>query len=295
MPQTVRNYYEILGVAREATAEEIKKSFRQLARKYHPDVNPGNDAAEETFKDINEAYDVLSDDTKRAEYDQLIFGRAKKRPPLTPRNGNTASNNNNRTPFDTWTVKDFNPATVKRPKEMSSTPPKRDIEAKLTLPLEKAYQGGKERIRLEDGRSLEVEMPPFMVNGQRIRLKGQGINSGDLYLKITVARHYFFEIQGNDVFCQIPLTASEAVLGGAVEVPTLDGPVKMMVPKGVKTGQRLRLANKGYPNSQGERGDQLVEIQVLTPSEPSQEELELYQQLRQIETFKPRKNLLKID
>ncbi len=292
MPQTVRNYYEILGVSREATPEEVKKSFRQLARKYHPDVNPDNKTAEETFKDINEAYDVLSDETKRAEYDQLIFGRAKRRPPFTQGNGNAVNNTNNRTPFDTWTVKDFNPATTKRPKVMSSTPTKRDIEAKLTLPLEKAYQGGKERIRLEDGRSLEVEMPPFMLNGQRIRLKNQGINGGDLYLKITVARHHFFEIQGNDIFCVIPLTPSEAVLGGPVEVPTLDGLVKMMVPKGVKTGQRLRLANKGYPNSQGNRGDQLVEIQILIPPEPTLEELALYQQLAQIETFKPRQNLL---
>jgi curved DNA-binding protein len=294
MPQTVRNYYEILGVTRESTAEEIKKSFRQLARKYHPDVNPGNDTAEETFKDINEAYDVLSDETKKAEYDQLIFGKAKRRVPLTQRNnGNVATNNNSRTPFDTWTVKDFNSASTKRPKVMSSTTVRRDVEAKLTLPLEKAYQGGKERIRLEDGRSLEVDMPPFMVNGQRIRLKGQGINQGDLYLKITVAQHYFFEVQGKDIFCQIPLTPSEAVLGGAVEVPTLDGLVKMMVPQGVRTGQRLRLANKGYPNPQGsnERGDQLVEIKILTPPQPSPEEIELYQQLRQIETFKPRKNI----
>ena len=292
MPQTVRNYYEILGVTRESTAEEIKKSFRQLARKYHPDVNPGNNTAEESFKDINEAYDVLSDENKRAEYDQLIFGKAKRKVPLTaPRNGNAATSNN-RTPFDTWTVKDFNSASAKRPKVMSSTPVKRDIEAKLTLPLEKAYQGGQERIRLEDGRSLEVDMPPYMVNGQRIRLKGQGINQGDLYLKITVAPHYFFEVQGKDIFCQLPLTPSEAILGGAVELPTLDGLVKMMVPQGVRTGQRLRLANKGYPNSQGnERGDQLVEIQILTPPQPSPEEIELYQQLREIETFKPRKNI----
>ncbi len=287
MPQTTRNYYEILGLNRNATAEDIKKSFRQLARKYHPDVNPGDGAAEETFKDINEAYSVLSDETKRSQYDQLVFGKAKRKPSV-----NNGYPTNNRTPFDTWTVKDFNQTTAKRPKVMSPTSSKRDIEAKLTLPLEKAYQGGKERIRLEDGRSLEVEMPPFMLNGQRIRLRGQGINEGDLYLKITVARHYFFEIRDNDIFCQLPLTASEAVLGGAIEVPTLDGSVKMMVPKGVKSGQRLRLANKGYPDNQGKRGDQLVEIQVLIPPEPSAEELELYEKLRQIETFEPRKNLL---
>lgn len=148
-----------------------------------------------------------------------------------------------------------------------------------------------ERIRLEDGRSLEVEMPAGMVTGQIIRLRNQGINGGDLYLKITVEPHPLFKIEGTDIYCQIPITPSEAVLGGQVEAPTLDGLVKMTIPPGVRSGQRLRLAGKGYPSDKGKRGDQLVEIQIVTPKNISQEERQLYEKIRQIENFRPRADL----
>jgi curved DNA-binding protein len=294
MQQQLRNYYEILGLSRDASGEEIKKTFRRLARQYHPDVNPGDKAAEEKFKDINEAYDILSDENKRADYDKLLFGKQRRRFERSRvgfnRNGN-GSGSNSRQTFESWKFSDFSPGTTKTAKVVGS-PPRRDVEARLTLPLEKAYRGGRERIRLEDGRSLEVDMPPSMMDGQKIRLKGQGINGGDLYLKITISRHPFFELQGADIYCQIPVTPSEAIVGGAVEVPTIDGLVKMTVPKGVKAGQRLRLANKGYPDGQGSRGDQLVEIQIVIPPELSEQELELYKQLRQVEKFNPRRNLI---
>lgn len=294
---SVRNYYEILGVPRSASNEEIKKTFRKLARQYHPDVNPGDKAAEEKFKDINEAYDVLSDVTKRADYDRNFFAQTR-RNPYRPKDkvpyGGNGTNGRYQEEYDFWKFKDFSQGTTKRAKVVTSTRPnRRDVEARLTLPLEKAYQGGRERIRLEDGRSLEVDMPPGMIDGQRIRLKGQGIDGGDLYLKITVAVHPFFSLRGSDIYCQLPVTPSEAVLGGSVEVPTIDGLVKMTVPKGVRPGQRLRLANKGYPTNQGKRGDQLVEIQIAVPPELSTEELEIYQKLREIETFNPRRNLIK--
>lgn len=291
MPQVV-NYYEVLGVSRTATSDEIKKAFRRLARQYHPDVNPGDKSAEEKFKDINEAYDVLSDEEKRVEYNRSLSGN--KGRGIRP-GGKASSNGNGKTPRteqDLWKFKDFNNVNTKRPKIASSPRlTRRDVEAKLTIPLEKAYQGGRQRIRLEDGRSIEVDMPAAMIDGQKIRLKGQGIEGGDLYLKITIARHPFFRIQGSDIVCQVPITPSEAIVGGFVEIPTIDGLVKMMIPKGVKSGQRLRLANKGYPTSQGERGDQLVEIQLVTPPDPSPEELELYQKLRAVETFNPRQGL----
>ncbi|MGK7875208.1 MAG: DnaJ C-terminal domain-containing protein [Xenococcaceae cyanobacterium] len=287
--QKVLNYYEILGIARNASGDEIKKAYRRLARRYHPDVNPGNKATEEKFKDINEAYDILSDENKRLEYNKLLFGKARRKPSRVNGNGSAPSYRQN---FDLRKFKDFTPGTIKTPRVVTPRNSRRDVEARLTLPLEKAYQGGKERIRLEDGRSLEVDMPSGMVNGQRIRLKGQGIDGGDLYLKITVARHPFFEVQGPDIYCQVPVTPSEAVLGGAVKVPTIDGLVKMTVPRGVRSGQRLRLANKGYPDAQGNRGDQLVEIKIAVPQSPSSEERELYEKLRQIERFNPRRNLI---
>ncbi|HAC65064.1 MAG TPA: molecular chaperone DnaJ [Cyanothece sp. UBA12306] len=294
--QQVRNYYAILGVPKDATSEEIKKSFRKLARQYHPDVNPGDKTAEEKFKSINEAYNTLSDETKRAEYDLRLFGKGKRRPTrgrdAIPRNGNGVRNNYPQDQ-DFWRFQDYGPVTSKRAKVVSpSRSGRRDVEAKLTLPLEKAYRGGRERIRLEDGRSLEVEMPPGMIDGQKIRLKGQGLDGGDLYLKITIATHGFFALQGTDIFCRIPVTPTEAILGGAVEVPTLDGLVKMTVPQGVRAGQRLRLANKGYPDSNNSRGDQLVEIQIAMPLEISEEELELYKKIREKETFNPRQSLL---
>ena len=291
MPQLV-NYYDLLGVSRTATSDEIKKAFRRLARQYHPDVNPGDKSAEEKFKDINEAYDVLSDEEKRVEYNRSLTGNKR----LGIRPWEKANSNGNgkipRTEQDLWKFRDFNNPNTKRAKIASSPRlTRRDVEAKLTLPLEKAYQGGRQRIRLEDGRSIEVDMPAAMIDGQKIRLKGQGIEGGDLYLKITIARHPFFRIQGSDIVCQVPITPSEAIVGGFVEISTIDGLVKMMIPKGLKSGQRLRLANKGYPTSQGERGDQLVEIILVNPPNPSPEELELYQKIRAIETFNPRQGL----
>jgi curved DNA-binding protein len=295
MQQQLRNYYEILGVSRDASGEEIKKTFRKLARQYHPDVNPGDKTAEEKFKDINEAYDILSDETKRADYDKLLFGKQKRKFERSRvgvnRNGN-GSTSNTRSSFESWRFSDFSPGTTKTAKVMSPPAQRRDVEARLTLPLEKAYRGGRERIRLEDGRSLEVEMPPGMIDGQKIRLKGQGLNGGDLYLKITIARHPWFELQGADIYCQIPVTPSEAILGEAVEVPTIDGLVKMTLPKGVAAGKRLRLANKGYPDGKGNRGDQLVEIQIAIPPELSEQEMELYKQLRELEKYNPRRNLM---
>jgi curved DNA-binding protein len=131
-----------------------------------------------------------------------------------------------------------------------------------------------------------------MYNGQKIRLKGQGINGGDLYLKILIEEHPFFLLQGSDICCEIPITPSEAIVGGAIEVPTIDGLVKMNVPPGIKSGQRLKLANKGYPNIRGERGDQLVIIQVVIPTKVSEAEKQLYQQIREIEQFNPRQKLI---
>ena len=299
--QEVRNYYEMLGVNKNASSSEIKKAYRTLAIRYHPDRNLGNKAAEEKFKDINEAYETLSDQTRRVQYDQSL-----NRTKLFNRGGFSNFGRNNgggggqgtkvrgeRSTRTTVDPQDFRPGQTKRSRVVNSRPARRDIEAKLTLGLDEAYRGGKRKIRLEDGRSLEVDMPQGMFNGQRIRLRGQGLEGGDLYLKITVARHPFFEIQGEKIYCQIPVTPIEAILGSAIEVPTIDGLVKVSVPNGVRSGQRLRLANKGYFNKSGERGDQLVEIQIVAPKEISPEEKELYDKLKELEQFNPRKNIIK--
>ncbi|MBO9997923.1 MAG: J domain-containing protein [Cyanobacteria bacterium SID2] len=322
--QNFRDYYKILGVTRDVSTDDIKRAYRRLARKYHPDLNPGDKSAEERFKDIGEAYNILSDPEKRSQYDQfsrfISQKKTKRKPSRTVRNGTSDRdvrfeqyadfnsflddllNRRARTAMRTVTQPPpktrrvdspdaFRPRTTKTAYTVSRPAP-RDIEARLTLPLEKAYTGGRERIRLEDGRSLEVTMPSGMISGQRIRLKGQGDNGGDLYLKITVAVHPFFHHEGSDITCQLPITPSEAILGASVEVPTLDGLVKMTLPSGVKSGQRFRLSGKGYPTRGGKRGDQLVEISIAVPRDVTPAERELYEKLHQLETFNPRRDLL---
>jgi curved DNA-binding protein len=325
--QNFRDYYEILGLPRDASNDEIKRVFRRLARQYHPDLNPGDKQAEEKFKSIGEAYEVLSDPTQRAEYDQYsqFWNQRGFKGKQTPRaktwDNRAASGRTANEDVDYAAFSDFNsfvdqvlgrrkqskngtaaaatgssrdvyrPGTTKTTYTISSRASRRDIEAKLTLPLEKAYEGGLERIRLEDGRSLEVNMPPGMFTGQTIRLREQGIGGGDLYLKITVSPHAYFKLEGNDIAVQLPITPSEAVLRSPIAVPTLDGLVQMNLPAGVRSGQRLRLANKGYPDANGNRGDQLVEIQIVIPKNISPQERELYEKLRQIETFNPRADL----
>jgi curved DNA-binding protein len=329
--QDIRNYYELLGVKRDASADEIKQSFRQLARKYHPDLNPGDKSAEDKFKDISEAYEILSDRSKRSQYDKFtgfwrknrtkptannpprdrsdeddfsddfntfidrLLGRKKEAssanysPDRAARTNPQTARPERRTPRATQ--------TSERPERGTFTeapPPARpkNLEAELTLPLDKAYLGGRERITIqEDGRSLEVDMPPGMIPGQKIRLRGQGIAGGDLYLKINVAPHQFFRLEGINVYCQLPVTPAEAVLGGFVEVPTLDGLVKISLPQGVAPGQKLRLAGKGFPSDDGKRGDQLLEIQIVVPKNPAPAERELYQKLRDLESFNPRLDL----
>lgn len=350
--QNFRDYYQILGVAPDASAEEIKRAYRGLARQYHPDVNPGDKAAEEKFKLLGEAYGVLSDADKRQQYEQYsqywnkqgkswrkkdrrstkdadysafedfdnfveqllkqhqepdraVSRWAANQPTEMSVDQNsaekTASRRTEASRSDRAQVRQpakeqrqqSEPKRQQRPtyRSQPASPSRRDAEADLTVPLEKAYAGGRERVRLEDGRSLEVSMPPGMVTGQRIRLKGQGIDGGNLYLRIEVEPHGYFTLQDGDVYCRLPLTPSEAVLGGTIAMPTLGGSVNMMIPPAVQPRQRLRLTGKGYPIGQGLYGDQIVEIDVVIPTVLDDEEKALYQELRNIERFNPRSEL----
>jgi curved DNA-binding protein len=325
--ENFRNYYELLGVERNSAPEEIKKAFRRLARQYHPDLNPGDKTAEEKFKEFNEAYRVLSDPAARSQYDQFTrFWRGKKNRNTNPdfwsgnRSDDGRGDGRAKQEEDFSQFGDFNSfidqllgrrnkpngysrgeeevsgsrrgrtSTVEPEEDFKNAVPPRpkNVEAELRLPLEKAYQGGRERIKLEDGRSLEVDMPAGMVPGHKIRLRGQGIANGDLFLKIDVSPHHRFRLVGKDVYCSLAVTPAEAILGGFVEVPTLDGLVKISLPAGVTVGQKLRLASKGFPDESGKRGDQLLEIQIALPKTVSAAERELYEKIRSIETFNPR-------
>jgi curved DNA-binding protein len=311
--QNFRNYYDILGVSRNATTEEIKRAYRRLARKYHPDLNPNDKFAEEKFKDISEAYEVLSDEAKRRQYDQ--FGQYWKQGGFQSRTAGRQdvwgsdferdfapeidfSQYSDFQDFIDQLLGRFRTASTAYDSEyayrqQARPNPRRDSEAILELPLERAYLGGRERIRLEDGRSLEVNLPPGVLSGQKIRLKGQAASGGDLYLKIALKPHPFFTLDGYDVRCQLPISPSESVLGVQVEVPTLGGNVKLNIPPGVKSGQQLRLAGKGFPKDNRTYGDQYVEIVIVVPKNPSLKERELYEQLLRVQSFNPRENLLR--
>ncbi|MEM7063302.1 MAG: J domain-containing protein [Cyanobacteria bacterium P01_B01_bin.77] len=286
--QNFRDYYEILGIVQSADAQSIKQAYRRLARQFHPDLNPGDKQSEERFKSLNEAYEILSDTGMRSQYDDYRRDWFKQKSEADYRD-----------------LEDFNrfvdqllnrqeiPKTPSQPPKKQKTrqadpAQRRDAEATLQVPLERAFQGGAERVRLEDGRALEVDMPPRMITGQRIRLKGQGINGGDLYLNIVVEPHRFLTVQGRDVMCNVPITPSEAVLGGQVTVPTLDGPVQMTVPAGIQSGRKLRLAGKGYGRLSEERGDQIVAIDVVIPTVLNSQEIDLYEKLSAVESFHPR-------
>ncbi|MGB3616109.1 MAG: J domain-containing protein [Elainellaceae cyanobacterium] len=325
--QNFRNYYDILDVSQGATAAEIKSAYRKLARRYHPDLNPGDRAAEESFKTVGEAYEILSDADKRSQYDQFSrYWRQKgfpggRRPKprgvgsdldfgqfqdfdnfvdqlLNRRSGATTINRRRTVRPATASDKvppsprqdPYEPRRTKKTYTVSQDRQSKPTEAQLTLPLEKAYRGGPERIRLETGQLLEVTLPSGLLDKQRIHLPQQGVDGGELYLRVFIEPHPLFRLVGYDLACAIPVTPSEAVLGGGVDVPTLDGVVKMTIPAGVYSGQRLRLAGKGYP-AQGKRGDQIVELCITVPKDVSPRERELYEKLRHIEA-NPRLGLL---
>lgn len=318
--QNFKDYYKILGVSKSASQDEVKKAYRKLARKYHPDINPGDSKAEEKFKDVGEAYEVLSDTTKRKQYDQ--FGQYYKqggfRPPTGGRpytgspfggaGGFDPSGFGGSTTVDFSQFDDFQDFIDQLLGRMgggrsasgfggtSSSAGQRtgyDAEATIHLTVPEAYQGGKRRLRVEGTRVFEVNIPPGITDGKKIRLRGQGQNTpgggkGDLYLKIKLKPHSFFRLEGADVYCNVPVTPSEAVLRSQVEVPTLDGKVNLKLPAGVQSGQKLRLGGKGFPKGKGQRGDQFAIIQIQVPSSVSAEERELYEKLQKVQSHNPR-------
>lgn len=322
--QNFRNYYEMLGVSREADFSTIKQAYRKLARQYHPDLNPGDQVAEEKFKLLGEAYEILSDTDKRAQYERFSqYWKQKgfqRQPEAAATREATPSRSSGRISLEDFGFGDFPdfnnfidqllnrradsaqstvdaPTYASEPSYSAPPPPeprrggRRDAEANLTVPLEKAFRGGRERIRLEDGRSLEVQMPAGMVTGQRIRLRGQGVGGGNLYLRIEVEPHPLFKLQGSDIFCRLPITPSEAALGSTIEIPTLDGRQRTTLPQGAQTGQRIRLVGRGYPVGQ-ERGDMIIDLEVVIPSRLSDREKALYEELRQTESLNPRAHLM---
>ncbi len=313
-----KDYYAVLGVSRSADADEIKRLFRKLARKYHPDLNPNDAVAETKFKEINEAYEVLSDSDKRKKYDQ--FGQYWKQAGQGGFGGGYGGGSgfddadfgrfNNFDEFINELLGRFNqpsggaygargPAGAGfgggfgGPGQQQATT-SLDQEAKLSLSLGDAFQGTRKSIRA-NGRSIEVNIPAGVKEGSKVRLRGKGMASaygqqGDLYLIISLQSHSFFKLEGENLSCEVPIAPDEAALGTQIEVPTPEGRVSVNVPAGIRSGQSLRLRGKGWPKRDG-RGDQLVKIVIATPKNLSDDERELYEKLQTVRSSDPRSRL----
>lgn len=293
-----KDYYETLGVARDASQPDIKAAFRKLAAKHHPDRNPDDAGAEDRFKEINEAYTALSDPEKRKIYDQ--YGTTGGVPPFAQQGGGfrtvSADEYAGFSDFfqslfggmmggrgfttesgfgDVFGQGGFG-ATQMRGGQVGRAP--RSVEAELEVGLEEAYRGGETTFRV-DGKALTVTLPRGVRGGARLRLRGQAPGGGDLILIVRHARHRVFTVQGNDVRVRLEVPDYRAALGGSVRVPTLDGEVEMTLPQGTTSGRVLRLRGQGWPRKDGGRGDELAEVRVVVPKQLTPQQRELYRQL----------------
>lgn len=326
-----KDYYEILGVSKNATPEDIKKAYRKLARKYHPDLNPNDKQAEARFKEINEANEVLSDPEKRQKYDQ--YGQywqqaATGAPP--PRGagtqgydfsqyGNfndfidellgglgrsggrtkqrTANYRSTRRPEGFREYADF--GYGEDPFSRFTDVPAQDTEAAIALTFSEAFHGTQKRLQI-DGETITVRIPPGVKSGSRIRVKGKGQMSpfsqqrADLYLTIELLPHPFFKFEGDNLACELPVSPEEAVLGAQIDVPTPDGKVTMTIPAGVDSGQALRLRGKGWRDPKGNRTALIVRLKIVTPKDLSPQERECYEKLRQVSSFNSRQGLTEV-
>src|SRR5438094_6749324 len=317
MPVQFRDYYETLGVPKTATEDEIRTAFRKLARKHHPDVAKDKKAAEEKFKEINEAYEVLSDPEKRKKYDQLGAGWNQPggfQPPpgweaQQPGGGfqqwqwGGGENGGVEFEFGGTGFSDFFEAFFGGGRGRSAfggfgqrgTMAERgsDVEADIMVTLEEALHGSTRQVSLRRAGSkktetYQVKIPRGVREGQRIRLAGQGEagerggKSGDLFLRVRLARHPDFSVEGSDLVHEVKIAPWQATLGDQLIVPTLEGSARLKLPPGRQGGQRFRLRGRGLPGVSGQRGDLYVVAQISVPKKLSEREREIWEQLAQL-------------
>jgi curved DNA-binding protein len=290
-----RDLYEILGVSRSASADELKKAYRRLAKQHHPDVNPGNKAAEERFKEVTAAFEVLSDEKRRKLYDEfgadaLRTGFDDKRAEEVRRWRRAGGAQGGGMPFDFGDFRTvdvgeygaFDFGTIfgdlfggrgARVRRGPIPSPGGDARAVIEIDLRDAVLGAERDVRV-DGRTLRVRIPAGVSDGAQIRLAGQGGPgvhggpAGDLYLEVRLREHPHVRREGKDLVVDLPVTVPEAVNGAEVRLPTFEGPVKLRIPRGAQSGMRLRLRGKGLPDVRGgERGDLHAVVQVVLPAE----------------------------
>jgi DnaJ-class molecular chaperone len=300
-----RDYYEVLGVKRESSEDEIKKAYRSLARKYHPDRNPGDKQAVTNFKEVQDAYDVLSDKTKREQYNR--FGFAGPQAGAAGPGGQTfhwggggggagpgpaGFQNIDPSMFEelfsgmggvSGMEEMLNQQRKPRGRSRKSAPPP-PMTSEVRIPFINAALGG--AIALEVGdREITVKIPPGVEDGQVLRVQGQGPGGSDLHLKIGIDPHAYFLREGKDIILKVPLSVAEAILGTKIDVPTLDGTVlTVKVPPGTSSGSRLRLRGKGIPGG----GDQFLEFKIMVPSDINDRSREIIEEFAKLNSQSPR-------
>ncbi len=303
-----KDYYKILGVASDAETDEIKRAYRKLARKHHPDLNK-EAGSEDKFKEIGEAWEVLKDPEKRQQYDQLRAGGWRQGEEFQPppdwaggfRQANTSQGASGFSDFSDFFENLFGGGRGNRRQRSARG---QDIHSRVEIDMETAFSGGHRRITLSraepgpDGRlvrrrqNLDVKIPAGVTPGQQIRLSGQGepgINGGpkgDLFMEVAIQPHRLFELDGRNVHLTLPIAPWEAALGAKVNVPTLGGKVAMNIPAGASSGQRMRLKGRGLSGKSP--GDQVVTLKVVVPKATSERQRELYRQLEREQAFDPR-------
>lgn len=298
--------YQVLGLARDASPEDIRRAYRRLAKQHHPDLNPGDRKAEEEFKKISSAYDLLSDPEKRARYDRgEIDASGQERPQRSYyryyADREQASPYHSQAGFaDFEEVGDiFSDLFGNRRRSGGAQFQARgaDIRYEMTVDFLDAVNGAKKRVTMPDGRSLDLTIPPGLQDGQTLRLKGQGMPGigggppGDALVTIHVKEHPLFEREGDAIHVDVPVSLSEAVLGGRIRVPTPTGPVQVTVPKGSNTGTVLRLRGKGVPRPGGGHGDEYVHLRVVLPKQPDSELEAFLREWGQKHAYDPRHDM----
>lgn len=306
-----KDYYKTLGVEKTASQDEIKKEYRRLAKKYHPDLNPDDDVAQEKFKEISEAYEVLGDEEKRRQYD--LFG-----------SGNNFRGGQNFDPsqhgFGSYTYSsssdgDFSDffnmffgggghTTSSRPGGFDigdlfgggagGSPRQRSpsYESELNITMEEGFKGTSKNISLNIGgenKSLSINVPKGILPGKKLRVKGEkwGIN-GDILFKINFTKDRKNTLDGLDITTKLDILPWEAALGHRVVVNTLEGKIKINIPKGIESGKRIRIPKKGYKDMEGRQGHLFLEMNIVNPPELTKEEIRLYEELKKVSEYNPR-------
>jgi len=303
-----RDYYEILGVSRDADDKQLKKAFRKFARKYHPDLNPNNKEAEQRFKEVNEAYEILSDSTKRKQYDS--YGHVAFDAGFQGSEGFRTRTGG----FDPRAAQDrgfgsifediFGDVFSGRRESQPVPETGKDLVYNLEIDLKDAYHGTSTYVNIQRGARLQseqimVKIPPGVDNGTKVRVAGKGGagirggKSGDLYIITSIRPDRFYERKGDDLYCEVPITISEAALGAKIEVPTMDGTASMTIPSVTQGGQLFRLKEKGMPHLKGGRsGNQYVKVIITIPKNLTEEDKELFKKISALYTENPREGIL---